>query len=202
MKSDIPPPYIVTTVTCGCGNTFQTHSTKDELRLDNTLFNGGFPVLYAMGAKLRDASDVIDDGDMMQFLWANPAIPNDVYIFNTSALVRGNSGLAQSKLDKIRAVPNPYYNRSRYELNQFSRVIRFMNLPETCTIRIFNLAGELVRTLQKTDITNSVLSWDLQTDNQLPVASGVYVFHVDAGDSGSTFGRVVVFMEKERLNNF
>jgi hypothetical protein len=178
---------------------------KDELRLDNTLFfppGGTFPVLYAMGTKLRDASDVIDDGDYMQFLWANPAIPNDVYVFNTSALVRGDAAMAQGNLSRIRAVPNPYYNRSRYELNQFSRVIRFLNLPETCTIRIFNLAGELVRTLDKSDLQSSVLTWDLQTERQLPVASGVYVYHVDAGASGSTFGRVVVFMEKERLNNY
>jgi hypothetical protein len=78
-----------------------------------------------------------------------------------------------------------------------------MNLPETCTIRIFNLAGDLVRTLHKTDVTTSVANWDLLTENGLPVGSGVYVFHIDAGSSvGTKFGRLVVFMERERLNNF
>lgn len=173
-----------------------------DLMQDGVMGAGGYPVLYAMWAHRRAAGDVFDAGDYFEYVWANPARPNDVYTFNTAALARGNSAMARGNLQRIRAVPNPYYNRSRYELNQFSRVVRFMNLPEACTIRIFNLAGELVRTLQKTDITNSVLSWDLQTENQLPVASGVYVFHVDAGASGSTFGRLVVFMEKERLNNF
>jgi large subunit ribosomal protein L31 len=28
MKSGIHPEYVVTNVTCGCGNTFQTRSTK------------------------------------------------------------------------------------------------------------------------------------------------------------------------------
>jgi large subunit ribosomal protein L31 len=28
MKSGIHPDYVVTEVTCGCGNTFETHSTK------------------------------------------------------------------------------------------------------------------------------------------------------------------------------
>ena len=175
---------------------------KDEFRLDGEIANGTFPLLYVLTAKLRAAGDVIDDGDVFQFLWANPAIPNDVYSFNTSALVRGNSALAKGRLDAIRVVPNPYYSRSRYELSQFNRIVRFMNLPETCTIRIFNLAGDLVRTLHKTDITSSVLTWDLETENQLPVGSGVYIYHIDAGASGSTFGRMVVFMEKERLNNF
>ena len=99
-------------------------------------------------------------------------------------------------------VPNPYYNRSRYELSQFNRVMRFINLPERATVRIFSLSGQLVRTLEKTDPTNSVLNWDLQTENRLPVASGVYVYHVDAPGVGTIFGRLVVFMEKERLNTF
>jgi hypothetical protein len=30
----------------------------------------------------------------------------------------------------------------------------------------------------------------------------VYVYHVDAPGVGTTFGRMVVFMERERLNNF
>ncbi|KAA9162044.1 50S ribosomal protein L31 [Amycolatopsis acidicola] len=30
MKSGIHPEYVETTVTCGCGNTFTTHSTKAD----------------------------------------------------------------------------------------------------------------------------------------------------------------------------
>ena len=30
MKSGIHPEYVSTTVTCGCGNTFQTRSTKES----------------------------------------------------------------------------------------------------------------------------------------------------------------------------
>ena len=59
-----------------------------------------------------------------------------------------------------------------------------------------------MRTLQKNDLTSSILNWDLLTENQLPVASGVYIYHVDAPGIGTTYGRMVVFMEKERLNNF
>jgi hypothetical protein len=169
---------------------------------DRTVFDGVIPVMYTMGPRLRAASDVIDDGDFIECLWANPATENDVYDFNTTALVRSNASLASTGLDRIRVVPNPYYNRSRYELNQFGRVVRFINLPETCTIRIFNLAGDLVRTIEKTNPNNSILEWDLETRNELPVGSGVYIYHVDSPGVGSTFGRLVVFMEKERLNNF
>jgi large subunit ribosomal protein L31 len=34
MKSDIHPEYFVTTVKCGCGNTFTTRSTRPELKVD------------------------------------------------------------------------------------------------------------------------------------------------------------------------
>jgi large subunit ribosomal protein L31 len=34
MKKDIHPEYVETVVKCGCGNTFNTRSTKRELKVD------------------------------------------------------------------------------------------------------------------------------------------------------------------------
>ncbi|GAC1318911.1 MAG: 50S ribosomal protein L31 [Chloroflexota bacterium] len=34
MKQGIHPEYVETTVHCSCGNTFQTRSTRPELRVD------------------------------------------------------------------------------------------------------------------------------------------------------------------------
>jgi hypothetical protein len=175
---------------------------KAEFQVDGQINTGGFPVLYALWAFRRSDADVFDDGDKFTFTWANPATANDVYDFCTSPLVRSNASLEKSALDRIRVVPNPYYMRSAYELNQFSRIVRFVNLPENATVRIFNLAGHLVRTLRKTDVTTSILQWDLQTERQLPVGSGIYIYHVDVPGVGSTVGRIAVFMERERLNNF
>ena len=112
------------------------------------------------------------------------------------------TALQKSKLDKIRVVPNPYYSRSSYELSTFNKIIKFINMPEQATVRIYDLSGHLIRTLQKTDQASSILEWDIQNENRLPIASGVYVFHVDVPGAGSTVGRLVVFMEKERLQNF
>ncbi len=175
---------------------------KAELAVDASVYDGNVPVLYTVGPKLHDATSVVEDGSTLQLLYANPSTSNDVYVFNTSKLVRGDAGLAKAGLDRIRVVPNPYYNRSGYELSQFNRVMRFINMPEVATVRIFSLSGQLVRTLQKTDPTTSLLDWDLHTENRLPVASGVYVYHVEAPGVGTIYGRLVVFMEKERLNTF
>ena len=34
MKPDIHPDYVLATVTCSCGNTFQTRSTRPELHVE------------------------------------------------------------------------------------------------------------------------------------------------------------------------
>jgi large subunit ribosomal protein L31 len=34
MKKDIHPDYFITKVTCGCGNSFNTRSTRKELKVD------------------------------------------------------------------------------------------------------------------------------------------------------------------------
>ena len=34
MKADIHPDYVLATVTCSCGNTFETRSTKPELHVE------------------------------------------------------------------------------------------------------------------------------------------------------------------------
>ena len=155
----------------------------------------------AVGSQLK-MKVVLLTGSPLVLRTSSPGQPNDVFRFTGTAGVKDNPGAAAAALGNVRVVPNPYYTRSNYEQNQFSRQIRFTNLPATCTIRIFNLSGDLVRTLQKTDTSTSLFTWDVLTENQLPVGSGVYIYQIDAPGVGQTHGRMIVFMEKERLNNF
>jgi hypothetical protein len=143
----------------------------------------------------------IDAGDKILFTTSIPASSNDFYTFSTTAPDRSNTALAKSELERILAVPNPYFGASAYETTQFSRQLKFTHLPAQCTIRVFNLAGDRVRTLEKNDNSSQAV-WDLKSDNGLPISSGVYLFHVDAPGIGTHIGKVAVFMERERLNNF
>jgi hypothetical protein len=179
-----------------------TGAPNPAFAVDGAINSGTMPVEYAIWPAYRDSGRVIDAGDAIDFTVAIPATANDTFRVDTTPLVRNDKALAKTNMNNIRAVPNPYKNHSKYELNQFNRVLRFTNLPESATIRIYSIAGDLVRTLQKTDPTSSTVDWDLQTTNRLPVGSGLYIFHVDSPGVGSYVGRVVVFMEKERLNNF
>jgi hypothetical protein len=187
--------------------TTYSDTPKPEYEVDDAIgaLSGApnIPFMYVLTGHAADTDNPYpDNGEKITYVWANPGQPNDVFRFTGTAGIKDNSALAASRLDQVRVVPNPYYARSAYELNQFDRQIRFMNLPARCTIRIFNLAGELVRTLEKDDPNTSLLTWDAETSQQLPVGSGIYIFHIDAPGVGSSTGRMVVFMEKERLNEF
>jgi hypothetical protein len=130
----------------------------------------------------------------------------DVFRVETRRPVFNETSL-KDDLGSIRVVPNPYFAHSQYEMNQFEHVVKFTRMPPYATVRIFNIAGDLVRTLEKTDSRSSILPWDLLTEQRLPVGSGVYIYHVEGKDQagkvlGSTHGRVAVFIEKERLNTY
>ncbi|KAB2838989.1 MAG: T9SS type A sorting domain-containing protein [Melioribacteraceae bacterium] len=57
------------------------------------------------------------------------------------------------------------------------------HLPRRATIRIFNLAGHLVRTLHK-DSDSQFYLWDLQNEHQVLAASGLYILHIEMPDLG------------------
>ena len=57
MKTDIHPEYVIATVRCSCGNTFQTRSTKPELQVE--LCNECHP-FYTGRQKLVDAGGRVE----------------------------------------------------------------------------------------------------------------------------------------------
>jgi len=83
----------------------------------------------------------------------------------------------------INVVPNPYYGYSSYEINQLDNRIKITNLPERVTISIFTISGTLVRKIKKDDKITS-MDWDLNNDYGIPIASGLYVIHIDAHGVG------------------
>ena len=102
-------------------------------------------------------------------------------------------------IKKINVVPNPYYGYHSGELNIFDRWVQFTYLPPTATIRIYDLAGQLIRKLEKDDASTTFLQWDLSNAYELPVASGVYVYVVDT-DYGQKIGKMAVFTPNERVD--
>ena len=50
-------------------------------------------------------------------------------------------------------------------------------------IYIFSISGTLIRTLENDDAM-SYVDWDLKNDYGIPIASGLYIIHVDAPEVG------------------
>jgi len=120
--------------------------------------------------------------DVVSFVYDNPIqFGTDTWAFATQAPVTDSEDLAKEAVEKINVFPNPYYAYNEGSTNRFDNYVTFSHLPDKATLRIFNLAGVLVRTLEK-DSDAQFLEWDLRNESDLPVASGAYIVHVDMPD--------------------
>ncbi len=141
-------------------------------------------------------------GDVVEWDYVNPIqIGVDTYNFTTTAPAY-SSDVARSQVDQINVFPNPYFGVNSEELNKYQRFVTFTHLPERATIRVFNLAGVLVRTLEKDD-TGQFQRWDLSNESGLPVASGLYIAYIDLPSLGSTkVVKLSVIQERQILDRF
>jgi hypothetical protein len=149
------------------------------------------------------------------------------YRFSTEGLepLENQTELAESALDNIRVVPNPYYAFSTYEQNQVSNEVKIIGLPDRCQVSIFTLDGKLVRQFDRAvgtaantessrqelssgqptgsgiNLDNSI-SWDLNNSQRIPIGSGSYIIHIDAFDLGETVVKSAIFMRPTDVSNF
>ena len=137
-------------------------------------------------------------GDVVTIVYGNNdnlVGPDDTYQVTTGEYLQSqDTETAKLDVERITVYPNPYYAFNPAELNRLARFVTFTNLPPKATIRIFNLAGQLVRTIEK-DNTSTFQRWDLLNHDGLPVASGMYIAYVEATlpTDGSTAEKILKF---------
>jgi hypothetical protein len=91
---------------------------------------------------------------------------------------------SRNDLSQVHTVPDPYYVSSKYQSTSQAKVIQFVHLPADCIIRIYSLSGVLVRQIEHhSDTFGGSEPWDVLNRNRQVVASGVYFYHVEAGDA-------------------
>jgi hypothetical protein len=136
-----------------------------------------------------------------RFTWTPNYVnsPADTFAFATTGVSHTTGGDA---LSEVRVVPNPYYGHSAYETKSDVKVVKFTHLPDVATIKIFNIAGDHVKTIEKAANTSHEISWNLKNEYGVYVASGVYVYFVEAPGYGDTFGKMAVMLEEERLKEY
>ena len=147
------------------------------------------------------------EGDEVTIVTRKPFLSNDVFEFTAEGPTVDRTAAAEM-LNRIRVVPNPYVATNRFEgLSPFGtgrgpRVIKFIHLPPEATLRIYSVSGRLIRTLHRSEgsndglspdaLLNGTLDWDLESEDGLSVAYGVYLYHVEAPDVGEHTGTFAI----------
>ncbi len=149
-------------------------------------------------------------GDIVQLnipdpaLFPKPVVPGvEEFAFRIQGETDGVLADAKERLDIINVYPNPYLAYNITEKGLHEERVTFVNLPASCTIRIFTIAGQLVRTIEHTATsTNDITrNWDLRNENNLPVASGFYFAHITVPDVGEKIIKLAIVFRQQRLKN-
>lgn len=120
---------------------------------------------------------------------------------NKTVLIGAKPGpLSIEKGWDVFVAPNPYVEGDPNRTFGDSRNIEFRNLPESATIKIFSVAGDLVRTIKHGPDAIGNLSgsyaWDQMSDSGLLVAPGLYIYVVQSDTEGSvgskTHGKLMI----------
>lgn len=138
-------------------------------------------------------------GDTLEIYMNRPYLSHDIFEFTTYSK-KIDQELAKAQLDKIRVVPNPYIVANSWEpQNPYingrgPRELHFTHLPNKCTIKIFNVRGQLVDEIHRDtpNISDGTEIWNMQSKDLLDISYGVYIYHVDAGEIGEKVGKFAI----------
>lgn len=130
----------------------------------------------------------------------------DVFTFTAPKGPSYDAATAKVDVSAINVFPNPYYGFNRAETSRFQRYVTFNHMPRRADVRVFNIAGALVKALRKDDGTQ-FMNWDLTNTSNLPVASGLYIVHMQLKDAagadlGTKILKVVIIQEQQYLDNY
>jgi len=178
-----------------------TSQTPDPAFQTNALTDPSLPFMWISLANRRAA---VDWGTDDQFLIVANHMnwPGNTFSFTSPKNVTGDKALAQNDVSQINVFPNPYYGVNPQELNKYQRFVTFNHLPKKATIRIFNLAGVQVRTINREN-DSQFERWDLKNDSGLPVGSGLYIAYIDMPDVNATkIVKIAIVQEQQILDRY
>jgi hypothetical protein len=108
----------------------------------------------------------------------------EVWIGTENGLSRYESGIVPAKdLSQVRAYPNPFV------LGEGAEKLTFDRLPYRAKIRIFTVAGDLVREINSQD------TWDGRNAAGQLVSGGIYLFYVTDPSGDKAIGKIAVIRE-------
>ena len=165
-------------------------------------FEDRFFVGAPAGSRWRATAFIIDfqlateetypnSGDVYQVDWKRPFFETDTIRFSINSDNQINTDSLKTGMDKIKVVPNPYVMTNMMEtqvsnpfLNQRRRLM-FTHIPANCRIKIFTVSGILVdEIIVSNEPDNGVIHWDMLTRENLEIAAGMYIYHIESEITG------------------
>lgn len=168
-----------------------------------------FNAMYIVGLQKPNPESFFTTGDIFKIPLADyPYTSFDKFTFTTKlgALTEAEK---RAIFDKVNVYPNPLYAHnpatSFTNGNPDEPWVTFSNLPEEVTVKIYTLSGTLIRTLtteDKATPTLPFLNWDLQNEDGLRVASGMYLAIVSAPGYGEKVLKFAIIMPQKQIQRF
>jgi len=160
--------------------------------IDEDVFNG-FTYIYSLSAYRFGAGGNIEESVKIADLNNIDNISNAVSVEPQTLPITD-----ETDMNRIKVVPNPYvvsaaWDEARLGNTPFGEPIRnlaFTHLPEICTIKIFTLDGDLIKSIEHNSNSGRE-EWNLLTSERRPIVSGIYFYHVKS-DLGEKIGRFAV----------
>ena len=172
--------------------TFPGDTTQYFYKFELTNLLNGWQYLFAVSA--------FDEGDPengLDILESSPLV-------NLERILPGTPAVEEPDVD-VGVYPNPYYGNAIWDgSSERLRKIYFFNLPADCDIIIYTLAGDIVKQIHHTSESNGSdirwfetyasdgkqkfaggeHAWDLLTDDDQAIATGLYLFTVENNRNG------------------
>ena len=158
---------------------------------------GSVDIMYALTLKTTDTTATFHEGDKFDITPNYLLTSNSYFTLVPPANTYGSPQLVKQDMGRINVFPNPYFAHNSAETSLLIRFVTFSNLPSVATIRIFDLAGELLRTIQHNN-TTGYERWDLRNNSGLPVASGMYIAYIEIPNAGNRILKLAIIQADQR----
>jgi hypothetical protein len=179
-------------------------SAKDKAIAASPFLN----TLYAVAVPKKPGT-LAAGNNLIMSVATYPYSAIDNFTFKTKAGGALTGDERKTLWDKVNVFPNPLYGfnqaTSYVSGNPDEPFVTFINLPEPVTIKIYTLSGMLIRTLtsaDKSSPTSPFLNWNLQNEDDLRVASGVYLAIVSSPEFGSKVLKLSIIMPQKQLQKY
>ncbi|MBN1638928.1 MAG: hypothetical protein JW866_08165 [Ignavibacteriales bacterium] len=168
--------------------------------IDSTLSHKGLYKSYNFNE--GDASPIVDGFQIKLDTITNNFSVNDIYKFRTEGKTYSDE-LAKRDLDRINIYPNPYYGANPREKSHYETFVTINHLPEyhRVNIKIYNLAGELVKRISKGSDGIQEVRWNLTNESGLPISCGLYLVHIEVPDYGYEKILKVGIIQEQKIPN-